>query len=280
MRPVIATSFILFFCAGIAANAKQKPEMIVINSENLAKPDTILVFSPRKTPKGGPKNTLILLAGRSGSYRSWPSKTDLQKVSDKSGFRIICPDGFKQSWYLDNPGGMQWRTFFWEELWPELKGKYTLDPDHTFIDGLSMGGHGAMNIFLDHPEHFRGAGSMSGVLNLTHSDSPAPDLAKASGRPQPGSDTLVSWSAVTRLPRLKEICGEGAKDKILLVSCGSEDRFSKSAKEFAGKCDELNYRYLLMLSPGKHKWSVWVWTLNYHLDWFTQVSEGGNLGSD
>ena len=71
-------------------------------------------------------------------------------------FRIICPDGFYKSWYLNNanPALMQWRTFFWEECWPEMDRRYGLKADKTFIDGLSMGGHGAMNLFLDHPERF------------------------------------------------------------------------------------------------------------------------------
>lgn len=274
MRKLICISAAALLLAGGICNAKQKPEMIVIDSPNLGKTDTTLVFSPRKAT-----NTLILLHGRSGNYRNWPEKTDLQKICNETGFRIICPDGFRAGWYVDNPGGMKWRTFFWEELWPLLDKKYGLDPDRTFIDGLSMGGHGAMNIFLDHPERFRGAGSMSGVLNLSHSKTCGKDIAKANGGMLPNPDILREWSAVERLPYLKEVCGGKVREKVLLVSSGTEDRYAKTAAQFCDKCEELGYRHILMLSPGKHKWTVWVWTLKYHLDWFSQASDGGFLGS-
>lgn len=262
-------SAVLFNCS-----AAPKPELLVIDSENLGAIDSVLVFSPRKAVK----NNLILLHGRNGYGSEWSKRMDIQKLCDDTGFRIICPEGFKYSWYMDNEGGMLWRKFFWDELWPLLDRKYGLDPDHTFIDGLSMGGNGAVNIFLDRPDRFRGAGSMSGVLDLTHSNSCAKDLGKARGTGELPVADIIEMSAVTRLPRLGEICGEKAGEKVLLISSGDQDRYAKTAQEFCDRCHELGYRNILMITPGKHKWPVWIWTLRYHLDWFAQVASGGSLG--
>ena len=143
-------------------------EVIVINSNNLKCNDTIRVYSPKAISKNKDVPTLFLLHGWSGSYKDWGNKYNLQEIADNYGFRIITPDGFYNSWYLNNFDStkMQWRKFYDEEFFPLIKDKYSLKPEMTFITGLSMGGHGAINIFMDNPQNYRTAGSMSGVLDL------------------------------------------------------------------------------------------------------------------
>lgn len=265
------------FCAiavllAFSVQAKTRPELLTFDSKNLGKVDSVLVFSPDNASLDTP--ALVLFHGRSGSCRDWSSRMDLQKLCQDFGFRIICPDGFKRSWYLDNlgEGTMKWRTFFWEELWPVLVEKYGMKPDRTFIDGLSMGGHGAMSIFLDHPDLFRGAGSMSGVLNLNHSGTAPKDIALACRMESIPADTLLAWSAVGRLGRLSEICGESAREKVLMVSCGSEDRrYVPTALEFSEVCRRMGYQYYLSISPGQHDWKFWPAEIPHHLDRFREA---------
>ena len=159
----------------LATFTMKAQELIVISSDLLKCDDSILVFTPKEYDKcdsgtGEAIPTLFLLHGWSGCYRNWADKSDLQGVSDRFGFRIICPDGFYNSWYADNvdKDKMQWRSFFDRELYPQMVEKYNLDPEKTFITGLSMGGLGAINIFLDDISRFRAAGSMSGVLDIYH----------------------------------------------------------------------------------------------------------------
>ena len=266
----IAVAFAAAFCALFQTPA-QAQEMIVFESEYLHCNDTVLVFSPGL--KGLERNipTLFLLHGYSGCYSDWSRHTDLQAVSDKSGFRIICPDGFYKGWYLNNanPQEMQWRSFFWEECWPTLDFRYGLAPEKTFVDGLSMGGHGAMNIFLDHPEKFRGGGSMSGVLALHHTGGSKDIIPQILGVESIYDPVCAAQSAINRLPRIREICGEeGAAGKIIIISCGTEDSFMKASKEFEQRCTELGLRHVAFYSPGRHNWPYWVWLLPYHLQLF------------
>ena len=212
----------------------------MFDSPNLHCTDSVLVFSP-SAEKDLP--TLFLLHGFSGKYSDWSRHTDLQAAAESSGFRIICPDGFYKSWYFNdaNPANMQWRTFFWEECWPELDKRYGLKADKTFIDGLSMGGHGAMNIFLDHPERFRGAGSMSGVLVLHHSGTSKEIIPGILGVESIYDPVCAAESAINRLERI----GDAAPQKIILISCGTEDKFMVPSKE-----GTWNSPYLVVL-PGK-----------------------------
>ena len=165
----------LFFLCVFTAGAQQ---LVVISSPHLHADDSVLVFIPQQFEANyaeeycveccgdpDPVPALFLLHGWSGCYRNWADKSDLQRVADESGFIIICPDGFYDSWYVNakDPNDMQWRDFFDKELYPQIKEKYFLSPEKTFITGLSMGGHGAINLFLDDVSRFRAAGSMSGV---------------------------------------------------------------------------------------------------------------------
>ncbi len=276
MKPVFNFSSLFLFTALFLANINLSDghELIVIKSDNLHCNDSILVFTPAVC--GDTIPTLFLLHGWSGCYKDWSNKYDIQAISDKYGFRIICPDGFYNGWYVNSiyEDGMQWRDFFDQELFPLMVEKYGIVPEKTFITGLSMGGHGSINLFIDHPERFAAAGSMSGVLNLLHTTLVDSQVAKVLG---PYNETneqrYVDESAVSRLDRLV------GSDKILIITCGYGDKtYSRSAIEFCAKCQELDIPYIEILSPGTHSWKYWGFALEQHLQLFTKIMNGANLG--
>jgi S-formylglutathione hydrolase FrmB len=250
-------------------------ELMVIRSEYLKCNDSVLVFTPVSYSHSQRGNTpvLFLLHGWSGNYKNWSEKTDIQAVSDKYGFIIITPDGFYNSWYLNNvdPAGMQWRTFFDKELYPLIMDKFDADPEMTFITGLSMGGHGAINIFLDDPERFRAAGSMSGVLNLMGTRLKNSEITKILGPYSDDSPLFLGNSAVNRLDSLKT-------EKIMLITCGTQDHLAGSAVDFCKKCDKLKIPNILVLSPGVHSWQYWVYALDLHLFYFSRIVKGEGVG--
>ncbi len=264
--------FLLIVCAAVMAQiqAAAKPDIVIVKSpDKLHCDDTIAVFSPKGMKNKKDIKTVFLLHGWSDNWKKWSQKADMQKLADETGWRIINPDGFYASWYFDNadPEKMQWRTSFWTEMWPELDRRYGLKPDRTFITGLSMGGHGAMNIFLDHPECFAGAGSMSGVLDLaaTRDKFKVWEIVGKSS-----VDQIKGYSAINRLEDFKK--GPHSDGKLLVVTCGSEDRNSlvDCSSAFAQKCDDLGLKYILMLSPGGHNWKYWPYIIYYHLGWFDE----------
>jgi len=249
-------------------------DTLVVNSANLHCADTVLVFSPsgRAGERGVP--TLFLLHGFGGDYASWSEHADLQSHCDTFGFRIVCPDGFRDSWYLNNadPSKMQWRNFFWEELWPLLDSCYGLEVDKTFIDGLSMGGHGAINLFLDHPERFRGAGSMSGVLVLKYTGTSKRLIPEILGV-ESIEDPVCEWeSAVERLAANSGSLVEAGSPKLLVVSCGTEDRLLVASQEFVARCQSLGIPCTATYTPGAHTWPYWVSVLPQHLALFGELT--------
>lgn len=283
----ITISLALLACALICScNCQEKslpapdsPELIVIESANLKCNDSILVFTPQCCGKalqeGKAIPTLFLLHGWSGCYKDWSNKHDIQEISNRTGFRIICPDGFYNGWYLNNTDTtkMQWRSFFDQECFPQLKEKFDLVADSTFITGLSMGGHGAVNLFLDHPENFRAAGSMSGVLDLQLTSLRDTELAKVIGDKK---ERIDAESAVTRVAEKAELLKQ--MNKPIIVTCGYNDVYVCCTDVFSQKCRELDVPHIKILSPGKHSWPYWGFALEQHLWHFNKILKGDNLG--
>lgn len=283
MKPssLLLCTALLALC-GLPA-AAQSGQMHVIDSPALRCADTVLVFSPTQQHTERDLPTLFLLHGWGGSFRDWSQNTDLQALCDRFGFRIICPDGFHDSWYINkvDSTSMRWRDFFWDELWPLMDRCYGLQPRHTFTDGLSMGGHGAMNLFLDHPERMRGAGSMSGVLNLRNSGGSRTKIPAMLGTDDIEDPLCDAQSAVNRLERVIDICGKRASEKLLVVSCGTLDTtFLPASQEFETKANALGLSTIALYSPARHRWSYWVWMLPQHLSWFSQAVRGQKLGCE
>jgi putative tributyrin esterase len=273
MRKSIIITLTLLLSVSIHAQ-----ELIVMKSYNLKCNDSILVFTPKEcSSKQIP--TLFLLHGWSGSFKDWNNKYDIQQISNKFGFRIICPDGFYNGWYLNNidPNKMQWRGFFEEELYPEMVKRYGLIEDYTFITGLSMGGHGAINLFLDHPEWFRSAGSMSGVLNLRHTSLKEKHLSLVLGEYSSTNKRYDEESAVNRLNSYKSKYSK-YQEKPLVITCGYDDVYAICTTEFSEKCKDENIPHFLMLSKGKHSWKYWGFALEMHLTLFKSILNGENIG--
>src|SRR2546428_7603188 len=166
----IRAFFILFFLFNIIIECKAQDQLI-LQSVKIPSEDTVWVFKPSDYSVAKTYPTIFLLHGWLGNYKQWNSIMDAQKYADEYGFIIVCPDGFYSSWYLNSPlkANYQYVDFFYETLLPEIKSKYKVNENNVFITGLSMGGHGALNIFLEHPELFKSAGSTSGGVLLTAS---------------------------------------------------------------------------------------------------------------
>jgi len=249
-------------------------EQIVLLSHYLKTNDTVLVFTPQGYQADKSYPTLYLLHGWSGNYSNWSTRVALQDVCDKFGFILVCPDGFYNSWYVDSsePDGMQWRQFFDKELYPYIQQRYHTLPDSCFITGLSMGGHGALNIFIDNPARFRAAGSMSGVMDLRQTSLSDSEVAKVLGPFTVENPRFYTESVIHRVEKLR------GNQKLLIISCGYDDVYSVHSKELAQKCRTLNIPHILLLTPGNHSWKYWEFALDMHLGMFSRMLDGAHFG--
>lgn len=230
--------------------------------------DTTLVFTPKNYDHNESYPLLILLHGWSGNYKQWSNLTDLQKYSDEYGFVIATPDGFYDSWYIDNPmkKNVQFEKFFWEDLMPKLFKKYVIDSSEVFISGLSMGGHGAITLMLKNPEFFLSAGSTSGILDLTF----FPDRWSIKEGIGSINEYPDEWKKHSAYYLVGSIAG---LNKQFIFDCGTEDFAYEVNNEFRKRCRDLKVKATFISQPGTHSHEYWKKSIDQHFIFFNKLLE-------
>ena len=246
----------------LACSAKN-PEIVTIESKFTPHADSVLIASPEDYDERKKYPLVILLHGYSGNYLQWNSMLKLQEYSDTYDFIIACPDGFYDSWYIDNPlkPDMQFEQFFWNDFISYLTKTYSIDKKNIFISGLSMGGHGAVTLFLKNPEFFKSAGSSSGILDLTY----FPDrwsIKEGIGSIRDFPEIWKNSSALHLLDSTKH-----SKKKII-VDCGTEDFAYMVNLNFVKESftHKLDTKFISI--PGGHTRIHWKKMLPQHLEFF------------
>jgi len=225
-----------------------------------------LTFKPDNFNHNQMYPLLFMLHGHSGDYKQWSEIVDLQKYANKFGFIIVCPDGKYDSWYVDSPilKESQFESYFFNDLVPEIFSNYSIDSNNVFITGLSMGGHGAINLFFNHPQFFKSAGSTSGILDLL----PFPDnweIKNVLGDQEKYRDNWIKHSAIYNLDKIKNL------NKKFIVDCGTEDFAYDVNRRFRDSCEVKGIKLKFIQTHGDHSSEYWSKSIIYHFEFFTEM---------
>lgn len=253
--------FIVIMLSGLAVGQ----EVISLNSRNVPHSDSTLIYIPACYDKSLKYPTVFLLHGYEGNHRQWSGISDLQNLSDKYNFVVVCPNGFYDSWYINSPIRKNYRfsDFFIHELLPFIKNNYSVDEDNIFISGLSMGGFGAISFFLNHQDIFKSAGSTSGVLNIkTFANKWGMD--KSFGIYESSPQDYSKFNVLEKLDTLKTL-------KPFLIDCGTEDRIYVTNKEFFEKCITKKFPVTFISQPGRHDKNYWGKAIHQHFIFFQNI---------
>ncbi len=199
---------------------------------------------------------LFLLHGLSEDAGAWLRNTQIEAYAERLGLVVVAPSGGR-SFYSDLPNGQAWFRYLTEELPSWLRGVFnlSLDRDHTFIAGSSMGGYGAVKAGLLCPDSFAVAASFSGALSMDivryHPEDERRkefsllfgDLEKLTGSsfdPQ----VWLRRADLVRLPRL-------------FVSCGLQDDLYPFSLQFTAWARAAGVDVTFHEEPGRHDWFFW-----------------------
>lgn len=259
---VAVVCFILFSTSTACAQ-----QQLIIKSSLIPSPDTVWVFTPsnyQATTKSYP--VVYMLHGWSSNYRQWNSISTPQKFADQYGFVIVCPDGFFDSWYLNSPieRDHQYTSFFFQKLMPEIAHRYRIDANAAFITGLSMGGYGALHLFLTHPDKFLSAGSTSGVVDLTGAADKF-GLPKLLGKME---DHPAIWKQYSITSQIKRLAGTNKK---IIFDCGWNGPFYKMNNALKDECDSLGIDATFITRPGAHTQTYWALSIPMHFFFFKTI---------
>ena len=218
---------------------------------------------------------LYLLHGADGCYNDWSRKADLHRLADQYNVIIVCPDG-QDSWYFDSPidPKMQFETYVSKELVSYIDSHYRTIANRYMraITGLSMGGHGALFLAFRHPDVFWSCGSMSGNMDITQFTDRwhiRARLGNYEDNPQRWHDHAV----VNQLDRVKNCPLKPAQN--ILIDDGLNDIFIKNNIAIHDKMVEMGIDHDFTVRPGRHSWTYWVNSLDYHMMFFDKAFNRG-----
>lgn len=260
------TALLFVLCVNYALTAAQVDTLQVF-SASMNKSIKTVVIKPDNS-KSGPLATLYLLHGYSGDYSNWVTKVPyLKTLVDRYNYIVVCPDGGYDSWYWDTPNdsNYQYETFITKELISAVESKYNVCKDRTGrgISGLSMGGHGALYLAIQHQDIYGAAGSTSGGVDIR----PFPNnwgIIKKLGE---YGENKMKWDEHTVGGILHKLKPNALQ---LFIDCGYEDFFYPVNQKLHNELLYLNIPHYYLNLPGKHNWEYWSQSLPYQMAFFDQ----------
>ena len=176
----------------------------------------------------------------------FPALLDAAFAAGAKPFVVVAPNGQSTihpdtEWADSTDGKVKLDTFISETLIHAVEGDHPRDRAHRAIAGHSMGGYGAMNLGLRHPDLF---GQIVSVAGYYHIDDP--------DRMGGGTDVWTEDNSPDRH------VAAGAGTRILLVADAEEhDRLIiGEALRYLGLATAAGQHPTYVLAPGGHTWSM------------------------
>ncbi len=231
------------------------------------------VFMPQEA-LGKELPVVYLLHGGGGTYRDWSNYSDVAQFAAK-GLLLVMPEG-DNSYYVNSVERPQDRyddyivddlqadvaaRFFSGRSILELKASQDTNKNAAqvgwrAIAGVSMGGFGAINLALRHPERFQFVGALSGAID-------APRRAFSLRRRNQskhfrelfgaeGSETRSGNNPFVLAKRTELKAGP-----YFYLTCGQQEGLLAPNQEFADLLTQLKIEHEFHEVPGGHTWDQW-----------------------
>src|SRR5690606_22886191 len=246
-----------------------------IKSDKLKRTVSVSVQTPTNYQSSKSYPLVFMLHGYSENYEQWSKTTDLKKLATDYQMILVCPEGFV-NYYLNSPNlkTFQYEDFFFQELVPNIEEKYNIDNKNIFITGLSMGGYGALSLFIKQSKLFNTAASTSGALEFDYenlknvslkffeSERMTNDMEMTLGNPKENDWQKFSISSL--LKNQKEF------NKGFFIDCGLDDPLLSNTIQIKELALSKKLPIRFSVQPGEHNTEYWAKSVEYHFVYFKQ----------
>lgn len=250
---------------------------------NIILPDKGFAETPAAFYGSGKKyKVLYLLHGTFGDYTDWLRKSNIELYASERNLIVVMPSGANSN-YVNWPGfgsGYDAWNYLTEELMPLVQGWFpaSAEREDNFIAGLSMGGNGAMQYAVGHPEKFAGAASLSNAPTDLKSKYNSKFQGAGAAQFHKRAQNLVENfggiegyinSPINVWDRLPELMEAGTLPK-LYFCCGDQDKLIwEKYQIFKAHAQKIGLPAKFEEEAGySHEWRFWDKYIERALDFF------------
>jgi S-formylglutathione hydrolase FrmB len=196
---------------------------------------------------------LVLLHGRNGSYKDWPTQTRIARYAAAYRLCIVFAEG-NNGWYTNAAdGSARYEDDLMQDFLPHIQSTLpVLPPGRRWgIGGLSMGGYGAVKLALKYPQWFALAVSHSGALEKPRVPEPHPvfgDPVTDAALRRAENPFWLAEQALSRFPIVRPR---------LYLDCGLSDELLAVNRRFHDHLRFIGYHHTYLEMPGHHTWPYW-----------------------
>jgi S-formylglutathione hydrolase FrmB len=179
-----------------------------------------------------------------------------QQLRAESGvpFIAVMPSGRAGYWVNHADGGPRWGDYVTQDLIAHVDATYATlaRRDARAIGGISMGGHGALQLALNHPHLFAVVGAHSPGLRPR---SEAPPFLGGLLFGSPGSPGPEAYAARDPISLVRQ--GKPDQPPAIWIDIGQRDRFASRADELHQALQERDWPHSWQPGPGDHDGGYW-----------------------
>jgi putative tributyrin esterase len=239
-------------------NSKVAVRDVVFQSASLGRAMRYRVILPSFIAPGTKLSAVYLLHGGGGTFRDWSNYSDVAEFAE-SRLILIMPQG-DYSYYVNSvkrPGD-RYEDYIVRDLLSDAEVKFpiAIGRDNRAIAGVSMGGFGAIEIALRHPDLFAFAGGLSPAIDVAR----RPFSVKRLQQSQAFDSIFGSWNSDARHaldPFLIARAVPIAHSPYLFLSCGEDEALLPSNRAFATAVARQGLSHEFHVVPGGHDWKQW-----------------------
>lgn len=208
---------------------------------------------------------LYMLHGLGGDHSQWihagllEGATRLMADGTIEPFIIVLPDGENGYWVDHADGGPRFGDYVSTDIVAMVDRQYrTLSTrDARAIGGMSMGGHGALQLGLNNPEVFRVIGAHSVALRTK-------EQAFAFFGDRAYFEAHDPVSILRTHP-------EDARELVIAIDIGDDDPWAPAAQRFHGQLQAAGLVHTWQLDDGAHDETYWRSHIEEYLRYYDQA---------
>jgi S-formylglutathione hydrolase FrmB len=215
------------------------------------------VVLPWNAAPGQRLNVVYLLHG-GGGFRDWTNDSDVAHFAE-SGLVLVMPEG-GSSYYANavDPPRDRYEDYIVKDLITDVESKFPVATGRSnrALVGVSMGGFGAVNLALHHPELFIFAGGISSAIDV-------PRRAFSIKRLQQSrhyNAIFGSSGSQTRRDNDPFVLLRTANPQAtpyFFLTCGEQEGLLPANREFAALLEARHLGHEFHTVPGSHDWNQW-----------------------